>query len=165
MSSRRALLIRGCLHYIFFGSIRCLTGCVQRGWFSSVLLCQLTMSGTSTPRSLKAGLMWEAAYISSAGFFSRLASWKLEATRDLFSFWQFSGVQKLKPVLARNPQKAFYENKLRVFWEALKPYAFKSSHYQLSKWSDRLFHPVLVPLSDKKMEVFTLHDVSLGAKK
>lgn len=128
---------------------------------SAGLLCH----GAAFPSPPTARQVWETAHISSACCFSRLSTgdWRQLMAYSLSgSFQSYRTWSECWHVILRS---AFYENKLRVFWGALKPHELKTSHCWLSKWSDRLSHPVLVPLSDKTNEFFTPHDVSLGAKR
>lgn len=79
--------------------------CLQPGHFSCMLFCQLTMSWTGVPRSSDSGTDVGSSLRFQCRLLLQACSWELEATHALVSFWQLSGLQNLKPVLAPNPQK------------------------------------------------------------
>lgn len=96
-------------------------------------------------------LVWEAASFPTSSVPLSLLLERV-ATQGLSTFWKFSGLQVLSPVLACNPKKwLLWRLTLDFLATTSAVYELKTTHFKVSYWSDRLFHPVLCHCQIRKL--------------
>lgn len=140
---------------------------IQSGHFNSVLLCQLAMSCTSVPRlSIQHPTGVAGSLVSSIIFSSRLTAGNGGNSRlVLFLEGQFSGLQDLSPVLACNHKKWLLWRLTLDFLATTEAVWIENIMLPSFQVEWQIVPPCPMPLSDQKIESFTPHDVSLGAKR